>query len=524
MGSARRRPREAAQHMVGHMPKLAYETPVLGPPWSIPFEFPLYQWTVAAVVQVLGTPLDQTGRAVDIGFFLLTLIPLYFALDKLHIPRSYRWLVLSLLVLTPEYLYNTRLFLIESCVLFLSTWYLVVALEYLDKPRPWYGVAAAVLGCLAGLTKVTTFALFLGAVLLVYAYRCARELRASKRQNGLLYHAAVLVLLIMVPVLATWSWTKFADRTKDANVFGAKCLTSNNLYGWTFGTLKDRKDVSRYQFMHYHIGNAVNQFGPPICLAGLCLASAAWGVGRWLRRPQSLNGGQLARRWVGVATCTLLYFSGPLVFFNLYFIHDYYWCANTLFLVVAMGLCIATMIEMGRASRVVGTAVLLLVLAGSLYTYSRYYYYVQSGQYEKVPGLAALGKDCDNAMAMARIIEQKIRPDDVLVCLGHNWHSDLAYYGRRRAITPPNFISDSVEELVQHIKAIDDVTLGGLVIDRAGGPRFAPQTVLKTIERNGFRTQFLATEGNLDLYSLQKTSAAEPPAAIAAKLAATTGR
>lgn len=28
---------------------LAYPTPVLGKPWSIPLEFPLYQWTVVAV-------------------------------------------------------------------------------------------------------------------------------------------------------------------------------------------------------------------------------------------------------------------------------------------------------------------------------------------------------------------------------------------------------------------------------------------------------------------------------------------
>ena len=37
-------------------------TLVLGPPWSIPIEFPLYQWNVAAAVKIFNTPLDQTGR------------------------------------------------------------------------------------------------------------------------------------------------------------------------------------------------------------------------------------------------------------------------------------------------------------------------------------------------------------------------------------------------------------------------------------------------------------------------------
>src|SRR5262249_20433758 len=49
----------SAYYMVGRPPSLAYETPVLGPPWSIPFEFPLYQWVVAGLVTVLKTPLDQ---------------------------------------------------------------------------------------------------------------------------------------------------------------------------------------------------------------------------------------------------------------------------------------------------------------------------------------------------------------------------------------------------------------------------------------------------------------------------------
>src|SRR5215468_4517134 len=41
-------------------PWLAYETPVLGAPWSLPFEFPTYQLVVAALAR-LGVPLDQAG-------------------------------------------------------------------------------------------------------------------------------------------------------------------------------------------------------------------------------------------------------------------------------------------------------------------------------------------------------------------------------------------------------------------------------------------------------------------------------
>lgn len=47
-------------------PILHYETPVLGPPWSIPFEFPLYQVLVALLAKLLSSPLDQTGRFVSV--------------------------------------------------------------------------------------------------------------------------------------------------------------------------------------------------------------------------------------------------------------------------------------------------------------------------------------------------------------------------------------------------------------------------------------------------------------------------
>lgn len=57
--------------------KLDYITPVLGPPWSIPLEFPIYQIIVSIIAVIFTTPLDQTGRFVNLLFFYLSLVPLY---------------------------------------------------------------------------------------------------------------------------------------------------------------------------------------------------------------------------------------------------------------------------------------------------------------------------------------------------------------------------------------------------------------------------------------------------------------
>src|SRR5262245_18586165 len=89
-----------AYFMVGQLPRLAYETPVVGPPWSIRFELPVDQWIVAAIVTFCHTPMDATGRAVSFLFFLLTLVPAYRVLTWLGFARGHRFLALSLFVIS----------------------------------------------------------------------------------------------------------------------------------------------------------------------------------------------------------------------------------------------------------------------------------------------------------------------------------------------------------------------------------------------------------------------------------------
>src|SRR5690349_3116714 len=52
-------------YMIRGGPFLKYETPVFGVPWSIPFEFPLYQWIVAKASVSFDLSLESAGRAVS---------------------------------------------------------------------------------------------------------------------------------------------------------------------------------------------------------------------------------------------------------------------------------------------------------------------------------------------------------------------------------------------------------------------------------------------------------------------------
>jgi hypothetical protein len=165
---------------------LAYPTPVLGKPWSIPFEFPLYQWTVVVVSDATGMPLTQAGRAVSAGCFYLALPAAWLLLGRLGLGRSRRLVVLGMVVTCPLYVFYARAFLIETMALMFSLWFLHAFVTAVER-RSWgWLVVANVAGVGAGLVKVTTFMLYLmpaGIWAATWLWR-ARPRRDGTGKNG----------------------------------------------------------------------------------------------------------------------------------------------------------------------------------------------------------------------------------------------------------------------------------------------------------------------------------------------------
>jgi hypothetical protein len=137
--------------------KLNYITPILGKPWSIPMEFPLYQWIVSLFVLITQINLDQAGRLVTLLFFYLSLIPIYYLLGYFVSDKSHRLVFLSLLLASPFYVFWSRAFMIESLALFLSLCFLLLFVRNLTRPAPLTYLAACAAGALAAITKITSF-------------------------------------------------------------------------------------------------------------------------------------------------------------------------------------------------------------------------------------------------------------------------------------------------------------------------------------------------------------------------------
>ena len=141
--------------------RLSYETPVFGYPWSIPFEFPIYQ-EIVALLSRARLSIDVAGRIVNFLFYIGTLYPLWILSNALKLKQS-TWLTIAVLFLaSPLYVYWSRTIMIESCALFFSVVGLALVALYLNQANrsPIVLVLAFVGFSLAALTKGTTYSAY----------------------------------------------------------------------------------------------------------------------------------------------------------------------------------------------------------------------------------------------------------------------------------------------------------------------------------------------------------------------------
>ena len=144
-----------------HNFSLAYPTPVLGKPWSIPMEFPLYQWTVVGVSNTTGMALTQAGRAVSAVCFYLGLPAVYLLLARLGLGRSRRLLALGFILCCPLYVFYARAFLIETMATMFGVWFMLAYVRAVDQRSVGWLLLAIFTGVGCGLVKVTTYMFFL---------------------------------------------------------------------------------------------------------------------------------------------------------------------------------------------------------------------------------------------------------------------------------------------------------------------------------------------------------------------------
>ncbi|HWA28041.1 MAG TPA: hypothetical protein VG734_20485 [Lacunisphaera sp.] len=381
---------------------LAYPTPVLGKPWSIPMEFPLYQWTVVRLSDLTGQSLTEAGRTVSLGCFYLTLPAFYLLLGRVGLVPVRRLIALGLVITCPLYIFYARAFLMETMALMFGTWFLVGHVETVDGRRA-DGLALAVLGGVgAGLVKVTTLLLFLGLALVWTLARLRRAVASGERSECPAL-AAWSMATVVVPCLAAVWWVHQADAIKELNVLG-RFLTSAALHDYNWGS------GQRFAAALWR-DHAAIIFREIISLPIVAGAFALWAV--FSRRNWQLVGG-----------CVAAFLAVQLAFPILYALHPYYYVANAFLLLVAVGVALGGLLE-SRLPRSLAWGFLLVCGCGQLASYWRMHYPVQRTW-------------SNGGTTLTLALHEVTEPDSVLLIAGDDWSSIIPYYAQRRACMFPS--------------------------------------------------------------------------------------
>ena len=403
---------------------LAYPLPIFGPPWSVPHEFPFYQWLVAAVAQITGTTLLSAARAVSIVCFLAMLPAVYGLAAAVESDPRRRLLVPAAVLTTPVCLFYARTFMIESCACALAVWFLYAQVRNLRHADWRWTLTTSVLGVSAALVKVTTFALF-GTVAVVITARALWGARSRPPGGAPLWR---LTVTSAVPALASLAatvwWVAFSDRIKLANPYSVS-LTSGNLRPWLYGTLAQRTDPAFWQLVGHEFSIAA--------LSGWLLLLLALGL--------FLAGARYRRAALVWAAGFLL---GPLYFSNLYYVHEYYYFPSAVFLTAAAGLVLAGIVASPRLGGPAKTALVAAFFVLQAVNFSGYYAFTLRNRPNPPPPLAA-------------VIRQAVPKDGIVLVHGWDWNTLLPYYAERRAILVPMAHEENADSL---LKVLDRIPAG----------------------------------------------------------------
>ncbi|MDB5955150.1 hypothetical protein [Ramlibacter sp.] len=391
--------------------KLAYETPVVGPPFAIPFEFPIYQAIVAGLWKVSGLPLDVVGRLTSFAFLLLCVLPARSITRNLQLPRSVFWIFVALLFSSPIYVYWGRSFLIETAALFFAVAAIGFFVDYLFASRSARSLLLfAVFATLAVLQKATTW---LPVVpVLGLAYLLVEGKRPGSLRDLLVGRRALLVAAgFFVPIALGFVWVRFSDQVKLLNPLGQQ-MTSVALSRWNFGSFLQRTSGDIWTTVVWR-RLLVPNLG---ALLGLFLLAAPF-----LVRTQARV------RWIALAALALGIL--PLfVFTNLHLVHTYYQSANAIYLLFAVAVALGAVVlpRLGSASAMLMLAVILVGNHAALDS-------------EYMGALQQRFTEENRDVAVGGILKREVPADKVFVAFGNDWSSTFAYMAQRKSFTVPRW-------------------------------------------------------------------------------------
>lgn len=371
--------------------------PVLGRPFDVPFEFPLFQ-ALAALVMDVGVAPDLAMRVTAYACFLATAL-LLFGFMRRFAGRGAAVVALFAFLFSPFGILWSRASLIEFLATAGAVGFAWSAIEWRERRAGWLVPVAIVAGSIACLVKITTGAFFLLPIL-AYVTTHERRSAAGWVRDRI---RPTLVLICLTPLALAALWTRHADAIKEESPF-TRWLTSDELEQWNFGTLEQRLDLGNWQEIATRV--MLSQYGGPVVLA-----IAVFGV--WRSPNRAL--------WIGWALTPV---AAVLVFFNLHLAHDYYQAIVSPISASLIGLGGAALARRaaGWRSATVAAVAALVVVSAALAVWEN------RGNWAR----AWTAGDTFPILGTADELAARTSPDELIAVLGLDWSPELLYYARRR--------------------------------------------------------------------------------------------
>jgi hypothetical protein len=413
-------------------------TPVFGYPWLVPLEYPIYQIMVSALSDITSLSIEKSAKLLSILSFYLSLLPIQYLLKE-QIKDHILFYVFYLS--SPVLLFFSHTFLIESFAFLLAVSVLASFVLFAEKQSLKSAFLFICIATLCGLQKITgLMAALIGCG--VYSLFILSNTNKSHFVRKISTLSIVFIISIILPV----AWVIHTDELKVASYI-TSFLTSDALSNWNHGTLSQRFDIF----------NLAKVFGFRLAILGGVVTLIARLIFYRLK-PLHSNSIAISSLCAG--------FFGPVVFFNLYLVHDYYMVASIGF--IGLGLYLLPDLKKVRFNKAHINNSFLIFLTLSINLSIFLYWYA--------PKIDSIPESHQDMYATAQIVKTKVKSDEVILTAGVDWDSTIPYYTQRYSLMLPSwerndFAPTSNNEYFNPIyvlenleEYLDNKTLGAIII------------------------------------------------------------
>ena len=400
--------------------------PILGPPGVIPLEFPLFQ-AAGAVLMTSGLEADLAMRVAGLVAFVGTAVAVFALARHLMSPIA-ALLALGAFTFNAHAWVYGRASLIEYLAAGAGVAFLYFALRHMDERPRLHWALALVTGSVATLVKITTGGFYLLPALL---------LRTREGRWG--FQTPSILILVGGAAFVGLAWSAYAQGVR-AETPASDFLSLQNQPAWLFGTVAQRLDPGAWRVplvaMLMLTGSGLVVWAPMAVLQ----------AGRTNQSP-------FAAALLAVAVAM------PLVMFNLYVVHDYYYAAIAPLIAIGVGLGVDWLITRRRKKWAKRTMVGLVGAWGASII----------GLYGSWSIIYGTPPEEDRAMRVSTFIAEHSEADDWVVQRGMGWNPSFLYYARRQGIAVPDHDGFQDTSTIDMADVLADPRLGPEIVCNPDG-------------------------------------------------------